>query len=127
MIAKKRVTIVQENGDTLDVVLKDYKYLPILRENLLSVLKLTNGSWDIGNKGGEMFVKEEKHKIRFDKNIWTKTGWLTGVIIKPKALQQEILNNSVAHIHALFEHPPFDTTKKTAHAYETTSIGEMDT
>ena len=127
-IGKKRVTIKQHNGDHLNVILTDYKFVPGLCENLLSILKLIDSGWNIGNNGGEMFVEKGLAKIRFDREKRTASGRVAGVTITPRLAGSGTgkTEHSLSHLHALFGHPSVATTKHTADTYEMKCTGQME-
>jgi hypothetical protein len=49
-IGKLRRTVKQANGDTLDIVLPEYKFFPELQVNLFSLTKACDNGWKISNK-----------------------------------------------------------------------------
>ena len=86
-IGKKRVSILQQDGTTTDVVLEDFKYVPNLCVNLFSITKALHKGWNIGNKGVQMYLQKNDQRIVFDKEFKTQKGAVWGVKILPRTSQ----------------------------------------
>jgi len=71
--------LMQRNGDTLDIKLKDYKYSPELGVCLFSLTKAIEKGWLLSNKEMNIILTKGKHRIVFDKVVRTKDGILCGV------------------------------------------------
>ena len=50
-VGDKKMTVVQKDGTTADIVLTDYKYVPGLCVNLFSITQSLSNDWRIGNEG----------------------------------------------------------------------------
>ena len=50
---KLPLTVLQANGDTLDIVLQDYKCAPRLAVNLFGLTKAIQCGWKLSNSGPE--------------------------------------------------------------------------
>ena len=83
-IGKKRCTVLQANGDTMDIVLDDYKFVPKLQHNLFSITKALDNGWSISNKGLTMKLKKGDWSLSFDRRYKTDTGRICGVDILPR-------------------------------------------
>jgi hypothetical protein len=83
-IGKKRLTVVQEDGTTTDIVLEDYKYVPELWINLFSIPKSLGKGWNIGNKGVRLYLTKGNVKITFDREFPTQKGLVLGVEMLPR-------------------------------------------
>ena len=81
---KKRVTAIQLDGTTVDLVLDDYKYVPELWVNLFSITKALTKGWDIGNKGVNLFLTKDQTTLLFDRVIKTDKGMVLGVEMLPR-------------------------------------------
>jgi hypothetical protein len=60
------------NGENIDLVLEDYKYVPELWVNLFSITKSLLKGWNIGKKGVQLFVSKENVKLVFDQVFRTQ-------------------------------------------------------
>jgi hypothetical protein len=67
-IGKKKVTIVQANGSTLDLIRCDCMYVPDICINLFSITKALNECWTLSNHGLLMVLLSSRfeHYIRSD-------------------------------------------------------------
>jgi hypothetical protein len=70
-IGKMRRTIIQKNGDTVDITLTEVKYVEDLWVNLFSIGKGLQNGFNIGNKGINIFLMKGKTTIMFDKIMRT--------------------------------------------------------
>ncbi len=82
-LGKMRRTIVQKNGDTVDVTLTDVKYVPKLWVHLFSIGKGLQNGFNIGNKGLHLFLTKGKTTILFNKMLKTNKGFILGVDMIP--------------------------------------------
>jgi hypothetical protein len=76
-IGKLRCTIIQKDGTTSDVVLKDVKYVPERWVNLFSIRKALAGGFKIGNKGMMLYLTKGSFKMTFDCLMATKKGYVS--------------------------------------------------
>ena len=72
-------TAFQEDGSTLDIQLRGYKYAPQLHVNLFSITKALDQGWMISNKGVIIILSKGGAKLQFDKIFTTNTGKVIGV------------------------------------------------
>jgi hypothetical protein len=84
-IGKRRVTAIQADGTSLDLILEDYKYVPDLWVNLFSITKALSKGWNIGNKGIKLFINKGSATRKFDQVFRTQKGLVLGVKIVPKS------------------------------------------
>ncbi len=82
-IGKMRRTIIQKNGDTVDITLTEVKYLEDLWVNLFSIGKGLQNGFNIGNKGINIFLTKGKTAITFDKIMRTNKGFILRVDMLP--------------------------------------------
>jgi hypothetical protein len=75
-LGKMRRTIIQKNGDTVDVTLTDVKYVPELWVNLFSIGKGLQNGFNIGNKGLHLYLTKGKTTILFNKMMKTNKGFI---------------------------------------------------
>ena len=73
------LTAIQTNGDTVDLILKDYKYAPGFQVNLFSLMKSIDCGWKISNKGPILKLTTGKDTLCFDQIERTLDGVLCGV------------------------------------------------
>jgi hypothetical protein len=72
-------TVFQEDGTSMDIELKGYKYVPQLQVNLFSITKALDQGWDLSNKGVIMILTKGKASLTFDKIFKTDTGKVVGI------------------------------------------------
>ena len=131
----KHITIIQEDGTTVDCVLKDFQYVPGMWTNLISLTKAMQQNWTIGSVGETLFMTKHGTKVKFDKKLKTTSGFVSGceVVSRTTSSKGEILLTSLlekgreVHIqdfHNIMGHPSIDTTEKTATTYGITLIGQ---
>ena len=132
-IGNKRVTVIQDDGTAVEVVLHDYKWVPGLLVNLFSITKSLDKGWDIRNRGKHIYMKKNGVKIVFDRRLTTDKGSILGVEMVPRTNSTA---ESVAMVamergqaidimkfHAIIGHANEITTKKTASFYGLTLTG----
>ena len=83
-IGNKKVSIVQENGSTLDLILHDCMYIPELCINLFSITKALSEGWKISNHGLQIVLSQSDQNIKFDQILKTAHGYVCGVTILPR-------------------------------------------
>ncbi len=123
---KKAETIHQQDGHVLQVVLTNGKYVPALAPyNLFSITSALDKGFDLGNEGMSLTLSKKGVKIKFDKHIPTKSGWVCGAMMVPRNKTQVRLDPrlkegtlyKINSLHELFGHHTSDTLKKTANCY----------
>ena len=125
-IGKRKMTAMQSDGTTVDVILEDYKYVPDLWVNLFSITKALSKGWNIGNKGIKLFVSKSNVTLTFDQVFRTQKGMVLGVAMLLRvdvgqAMATMALERGktikINELHEIMGHPSEDTIKKTAELY----------
>ena len=88
-IGKIRMTALQVDGSTADVVLQGVKYVPGLDMNLFSVMRSLDQGWKISNDKTHMMLHKNKITIKFDRECPTKNGRLVGINLVPRTRSKE--------------------------------------
>ena len=81
-IGKKPCIIKQKGRKDINVVLDNVMYVPELWVNLISMSKLLENKWSIGNEGLKIYVHKNNAKIFFDQTYKTPNGKLIGVEVE---------------------------------------------
>jgi len=133
-IGKIKLTVMQVDGTTLDVVLSDCKYVPGLCVNLFSLTKAMQNGWSISNKGVTIFLRNGSFKLAFDRILPLDSGVLVAVEMKPRggtalmaleaASGKPSLDLNVAH--QVFGHANANTVTRTCNAYGIKLGGQLD-
>ena len=133
-IGKKRVTMLQSDGSTLDTVLPVYKHVPGLTVNLFSVMSALENGWKLSNRGLYLVLRKGKHEIVFDRLIKTQDGKLCGVEILTR--HAEMANPTagivgktwdINRMHKVFNHGSEEALRRTAKAYGWKVTGKFET
>ena len=134
-IGNKRVTVIQDDGTAIEVVLPDYKWVPGLLVNLFSITKSLSRGWDIRNKGQFLYVKKDGVKIVFDQRLSTEKGSILGVEMIPcdrltgtsvaMVAMERGQNIDIMKFHSIIGHANEITTKKTASFYGLILTGQF--
>ena len=80
--------LLQKNGDTMDILLEDYKYAPDFDVCLFSLMKAIEKGWTLSNKGTNIVLQKKNTTIVFDRITKTKDGILCGVELLPRLGEQ---------------------------------------
>jgi hypothetical protein len=78
-------TVFQADGSSLDIVLKDYKYVPELHVNLFSITKSLSQGWRLSNDDVMIVLKKDNASLKFDKVYQTDNGKVVGVELLPSS------------------------------------------
>jgi hypothetical protein len=125
-IGKKRMTVIQKDGSTQDIILTEVKYVPELWVNLFSIGKALQNGFDIGNKGIKIFLVKGNTRIVFDRIMPTSKGFVVGIEMLPTTQGQGNVaivamdkgkKVNVNDLHVLLSHVAEDTARKTAKFY----------
>ncbi len=124
-IGKKRLTVLQKDGTTTDIVLEGCKFVPGLWTNLFSITKALENKWKISNEGLIISVRYGTNKITFDQIMPTHSGNLIGVEMKPRTeydtamivFDQEGRAIDVNTLHRTLGHVNEDSVRRTASYY----------
>ena len=76
--------LLQRSGDTMDILLEDYKYAPDFDVCLFSLMKAIEKGWTLSNKGTQIVLQKKNTIITFDRITKTKDGILCGVELLPR-------------------------------------------
>ncbi len=133
-IGKRKMTVHQLDGSTLDVMLPDYKCVPELQMNLFSITKACDDGWKLSNDGVKLILTKDGHTIKFDRVIKTDKGKLCGVEMFPRiedvgdmALPTGAVKAwEINHMHRVFNHAAEDVLRATAKAYGWTVNGTFE-
>jgi len=76
--------LLQKNGDTMDMLLEDYKCAPDFDVCLFSLMKAIEKGWTLSNKGTNVVLTKKNTTTAFDQITKTKDGILCGVELLPR-------------------------------------------
>jgi hypothetical protein len=71
--------VIQLNGSSVNVTLKEVKYVPELWVNLLSISKALKNGFNLRNKGLIISLKKGSVSVTFDRVIKTVNGSISGI------------------------------------------------
>jgi hypothetical protein len=131
-IGDKRMTVVQKDGSTADVLLKDCKYVLQLYTKLFSITKALQKGWIIYNHGNSgMKINKDDFMIVFDHVIQTELGQILGVEMIPRGESAHVTfkkgtSVDINKIHAILGHINEEKVKRTAKYYGIDLIGTME-
>jgi hypothetical protein len=83
-VGDKHVKILQQDGSSKDIELKNCKYVPGLFTNLFSNMKVLGGDWSISNNGIKIVLTKNAESITFDQVLRTDSGAFTVVEMIPR-------------------------------------------
>jgi hypothetical protein len=124
-IGKKKMTVIQKDGSTNNIVLREVKYVPELWVNLCSIGKALQNGFNIGNKGIKISLMKGTTKIVFDRIMPTRsTGFVVGIQMLPSvrgtmaiiALKKRKCVNG-KKLHGMLSHVGEDCARQTAKFY----------
>ena len=137
--------LLQRNGDTMDIVLDDYKYSPQLGVCLFSLTKAIEKGWSISNQALDIILTKGNTRIMFDKVTRTKDGVLFGVDLLPRVGEQANVGEDEAakttagkeekkydgywevnKFHKIFGHASVDAMRATAKHYNWKLTGTFE-
>ena len=130
-IGKKRMTVIQKDGTTTDVILPECKYVPELFTNLFSITKALKIGWQISNHGlSEMKLSKVQLMVVFVHIIKTEFGQILAVEMVPCIDNANLLLDQGKSIgvnlfHNIIGHASEETTKHTASYYGLRLTGTM--
>ena len=86
-IGDKKLTIIQQDGRERDVVLRGCKYVPKLGPfSLFSLTDSIDKGHQLGNEGRNITIRKGDFKLKFDRIVKTKSGYVCGVTTKPRVI-----------------------------------------
>ena len=129
-IGDKCVTILQLDGSTHDIELKNCKYVPGLFTNLFSITKALEQDWRLSNEGLVLTISKNGLLIKFDQVLRTDSGAITAVEMLPRS---EFAHVTLSHgksininkLHLLLGHACENTLRHTAKYFGYDLSGHM--
>jgi hypothetical protein len=115
--------VIQINGSSVDVTVKEVKYVPELWVNLFSISKALKNGFDLSNKGLMISLKKGSVSVTFDRVIKTVNGSISGIKMTTYDPSVAFLANGnytavkeidVNKFHEMIGHCGVDRLKKTA-------------
>ena len=143
-IGKIRMTAIQVDGSTADVVLQGVKFVPGLDMNLFSVMRSLDQGWNISNDKTHMMLSKNKITLKFDREYPTKNGRLVGINLVTRtrsntgelAMQamEEGANDdtkptktwNINRMHQVYNHANEEKLRRTAKIYGWKITGKME-
>ena len=125
-IGDKHITIHQEDGTKVNIVLKDFKYVPNLSANLFSITKSMQQGWSLSNKGIKIILKKSGKTVMFDRMMKTGKGVIIGAHITSRVMEQanfttatldKLKKIDVNEFHKIVGHPSEKVMHQTAKFY----------
>jgi hypothetical protein len=125
---------IQLNGSSVDVTLKEVKYVPELWVNLFSISKAMKNGFDLSNKGLMISSKKGSVSVTFDRVIKTVNGSISGIKMTTydpsvaylaKGSLTAIKEIDVNKFHEMIGHCGVDRLKKTANIHGLKLKGEF--
>jgi hypothetical protein len=126
--------VIQLNGSSVDVTLKEVKYVPELWVNLFSIRKVLKNGFDLSNKGLMISLKKGFISVTFDRFIKTVNGSVSSIKITTydpsvaylaKGSLTAIKEIDVNKFHEMIGHCGVDCLKKTENIHGLKLKGEF--
>jgi hypothetical protein len=126
--------VIQLNGYSVDVALKEVKYVPELWVNWFSISKALKNGFDLSNKGLMISLKKGSVSVTFDRVIKTVNGSISrikmttydpSVAYLAKGSLTAIKEIDVKKFHEMIGHCGVDRLKKTANIHGLKLKGEF--
>jgi hypothetical protein len=126
--------VVQLNGSSVNVTLKEVKYVPELWVNLFRISKSLKHRFDLSNKRLMINMKEGSVSVTFDRFIKTVNGSISGikmitydpsVAYIAKASLISIKEIYVNMFHEMIRHCSVDRLKKTTNIHDLKLKGQF--
>jgi hypothetical protein len=77
---KIRLTVIQLDGATAEVMLHNYQFVPDMDGKLFAIIKSMEQGFSISNEGPSLIISRGKLRITFDRIMYTRGGRLCGVV-----------------------------------------------
>jgi hypothetical protein len=125
-IGQKRLIVIQDDGSTSNIILKECLYVPGLCTNLFSLTKAIQNNWQISNDGLKLKLTNRNDSLLFDQVLKTTNGYVNGVYMCHQAESANIMvtkNNDkqpvvdINDVHVTLGHINKDIIYKTAQNY----------
>jgi hypothetical protein len=126
--------VIQLNGSSVDVTLKEVKYVPGFSVNLFSISKALKNGFDLSNKGLMISLKKGSVSVTFDRVIKKVNGSISGIkmtIYDPsvaylaKGSLTAIKEINVNKFHEMIGHCGVDRLRKTVNIHGLKFKGEF--
>ena len=136
-IGDKSITIVQKDGVERDIVLHGCKYVPKLGPfSLFSLTCSIDKGYKLGNEGKNIILRKGDFKLKFDRIINTKSGYVCGVLAKRNKIT-DVVNSTleisssvrsvdVNYFHELLGHFGEKKTREIANYYNIKLSGKFN-
>jgi hypothetical protein len=130
----KAIKVVSLNGSSVNVTLKEVKYVSELWVNLFSISKALNNGFNLSNKGLMISLKKGSVSVTFDRVIKTVNGSISGIKMTEydpsvayltKGSLTAIKEIDVNKFHEMIGHCGVDRLKKTANIHVLKLKGEF--
>jgi hypothetical protein len=82
-VGHKQVMVHQPNGKRVMFVILDYKLVPGLWVNPLSIMSSLRRGWSISNKGVILTLSRQDQSVVFDQVLESSSGTITCIIMEP--------------------------------------------
>jgi hypothetical protein len=118
--------VIQLNGSSVNVTLKEVKYVPELWMNLFSISKALKNGFNLSNKGLMISLKKGSVSVTFDGVIKTVNGSISDIKMTTydlsvacivKGSLTAIKEIDVNKFHDMIEHCGVDRLKRTANIH----------
>ena len=129
---KRRV--LQIDSSTLEITIKEVKFVPNLCANLFSINKAIKNGFNLSNKGTSICLTKGSSSITFDRVIKTLSGTISGIKMVPNdssvayaahGIQDSTKTIDINKFHEMIGHCGFDRLKKTAEIHGLKLKGEL--
>ena len=97
------LSVFQEDGSFMEILLDDYKYSPNLDVNLFSITKALSKGWKLSNDGVKLILTKNNAKLIFDKVLHTKDGVLCGIDMLTRTDEKSYLATTESRTSAVHE------------------------
>jgi hypothetical protein len=118
--------VIQLNGSSVNVTLKEVKYVPELWVNLFNTSKALKNGFDLSNKGLMISLKKGSVSVKYDRVIKTVNGSISGIKMTThdpsvayiaKGSLTAIKEVDVNKFHEMIGHCGVERLKKTANTH----------
>ena len=129
-IGDKLVKVIQQDGSTRNIELKNCKYVPGLFTNLFSITKALEQDWRISNEGVNITLSKSTASLTFDHVLRTDSGAITAIEMVPRHEEVNVTLERGKHInvnklHLLLGHVCENTLRQTANHYGMILEGQL--
>ena len=128
-------TVYDVDGKCRDITIKDVSYVPSLEMNLLSLTKVIDNGYNLGNRNRLITIENDQMKLEFDEVLETRKGYLAGIKICPRigdTEENDVIASSVGVkvidinvLHEVLGHPHQDIVRKTGKEHNFKVIGKF--